>query len=455
MPVANPFQNATKVSSSTPFRQLGGKASESMTPLAGKSVLIIDQNAVSRRTLQEQMSILGAASIRFAITPADVFRAIQAVMPDLIICEYQLDDFRTGQQLLEELKIEKKLPWTTGFIMVTGERRYGNVIGVVELEPDDYLIKPFTPSQLSDRVVRLFQKKNVLAPVMKALNNKDFLGVVEIITELEPQHPVFASDFTKLKVQAWMDAGQFDNAEVLLRKMLDTQPAPWMNMVLAKIHCKKSQWEAAREELGKVTRAKPEFLAAKDMLADVLWELNQPEGALQILEDMGSSALENSQRLRKMADLSLRVQNQEKAKDYLNRVINRTQSSSMARVDDYLNLIGIFVEEGNTQAVSQLESKMKQTIGAEGLEVGRLMVSLKQAIKDQDVDRARMLLEQGIKLTETAEKMPSETVHINLVEACFDLGKNQTGYSQARMLASRGVGKAILDRIKRALGKAK
>src|SRR3546814_20162666 len=50
----------------------------------------------------------------------------------LIVCEYQLEGDRNGQQLLEDLRVNKKLAWSTAFMMVTGERSYGNVVAVAE-----------------------------------------------------------------------------------------------------------------------------------------------------------------------------------------------------------------------------------------------------------------------------------------------------------------------------------
>ena len=399
--------------------------------------------------------MLGSTSIRFATTIADVHRTLQSSMIDLIICEYLLNDRRNGQQLLEELKTDKLLPWNTSFVMITGERRYSNVIGVVELEPDDYLIKPFSPSQLSDRIIRLFQKKVSIAPVLKSLFNGDFAAAIRECDELSAQFSQYAPDLVRMKVMALIEQGALNDAITTLESLIKTQPAPWMRMSLAKIYCKNKLWQKAHDELIELIKEKPEFVAARDLLADVLWELNKPDQALEMLEELGYSGTGNTQRLRKMADLSLRTDQSDKAKNYLKKVISRTKNTSLSQLDDYINLINIHLEEGNQMEVARIESQMRNTVSLQDIEVGQLLIGLKQAIRDKKSEQANGLLDKAIGLTKKEETIPKPSVHINLVEACFDLGRFQAGLAQASLLASRGVGRNILDRIKSAIDKSK
>ena len=138
------------------------QAVKDMTPLKGKSALVVDNAVATRRTLQEQLSQLGAKNVVFAGTVFEVEQHLTSREFALIVCEYQLEGDRNGQQLLEDLRLNNKLMWNTAFVMVTGERTYSNIISVAEFEPDDYLIKPFTASALSDRIVRIFNRNTRL-----------------------------------------------------------------------------------------------------------------------------------------------------------------------------------------------------------------------------------------------------------------------------------------------------
>jgi DNA-binding response OmpR family regulator len=81
-------------------------------------------------------------------TYQDAIYRIRNNTPDIILCDYMLGDGRSGQQMLEELRRFNLLPDETIFMMVTGEQSYEQVVSAVELVPDDYIIKPFSPDKL-------------------------------------------------------------------------------------------------------------------------------------------------------------------------------------------------------------------------------------------------------------------------------------------------------------------
>ena len=57
-----------------------------------------------------------------------------------------------GKQLLEDLREKKLLAPHSIFMLVTGENSVPMVMSAVELEPDDYLVKPFDLAELWARV---------------------------------------------------------------------------------------------------------------------------------------------------------------------------------------------------------------------------------------------------------------------------------------------------------------
>jgi DNA-binding NarL/FixJ family response regulator len=67
---------------------------------------------------------------------------------------------RSGQQLLEELRRFNLLADESIFMMVTGEQSYEQVVSAVELVPDDYIIKPFSPDKLVLRLDRIMARRS-------------------------------------------------------------------------------------------------------------------------------------------------------------------------------------------------------------------------------------------------------------------------------------------------------
>ena len=57
-----------------------------------------------------------------------------------------------GQQLLEDLRHHKLIPPWAIFIMLTSEGAYDKVVSAAELQPTDYILKPFTAEVLNQRI---------------------------------------------------------------------------------------------------------------------------------------------------------------------------------------------------------------------------------------------------------------------------------------------------------------
>lgn len=115
---------------------------------------------MARESLRAIAQTVGAFAVDFAPGYQDAIFKIRNNTPDIILCDYMLGDGRSGQQLLEELRRFDLLPDETIFMMVTGEQSYEQVVAAVELVPDDYIIKPFSPDKLLLRLDRVAAKKN-------------------------------------------------------------------------------------------------------------------------------------------------------------------------------------------------------------------------------------------------------------------------------------------------------
>ena len=122
--------------------------------------LVIDDQPAARDSLRICAQSMGAFSVEFSVGYQDAISRIRARTPDIILCDYELSEDRSGQQLLEELRRQGMLPEETVFMMVTAEQSYEQVVAAVELVPDDYIIKPFSPDRLKFRLDRVLRRKH-------------------------------------------------------------------------------------------------------------------------------------------------------------------------------------------------------------------------------------------------------------------------------------------------------
>ena len=123
--------------------------------LVGHRVLIVDPHDASSSVLRELVIRLGCKSFAAATSYADAINMLRRPdeSVDLILCEFVLNGWHNGQHLLEELRANKLIPMRTAFFVVTGETRYRSVVSVADFAPDDYLVKPYSISQLEKRLI--------------------------------------------------------------------------------------------------------------------------------------------------------------------------------------------------------------------------------------------------------------------------------------------------------------
>jgi CheY-like chemotaxis protein len=80
----------------------------------------------------------------------DAREALEHKRYDVVLCDNHFDNSdESGQDLLEELRREQMLPYSTVFIMVTGDATYQKVAEAAEAALDSYLIKPFSANTCS------------------------------------------------------------------------------------------------------------------------------------------------------------------------------------------------------------------------------------------------------------------------------------------------------------------
>ncbi|HOG04424.1 MAG TPA: response regulator, partial [Accumulibacter sp.] len=90
--------------------------------------LLIDRYPNARNSLRIMLSSMGITAVHNAGSSAEVLRQVRAHNFDIILSDYQLEDGRDGQQLLEELRQQHLVPLSTVFFIITSERGYHNVV---------------------------------------------------------------------------------------------------------------------------------------------------------------------------------------------------------------------------------------------------------------------------------------------------------------------------------------
>ncbi|MEW6221022.1 MAG: response regulator [Thermodesulfobacteriota bacterium] len=117
-------------------------------------ILVVDDFATMRRILRNNLQAMGFTNVHEA---NDGFTALERLRQepfDLVLSDWNMPTM-TGLELLKKVRADpslRRLP----FIMITAEGQEHNIISAIQEKVSQYVVKPFTPEILADKIRSVF-----------------------------------------------------------------------------------------------------------------------------------------------------------------------------------------------------------------------------------------------------------------------------------------------------------
>ena len=121
------------------------------------SILVVDDFATMRRIVKNILKQLGYENILEADDGASALEVLKREKIQFIISDWNMPQM-SGIELLKTVRATeawKDLP----FLMVTAEGQKENVIEAVKNKVNNYILKPFTPETLMEKINKIFEGK--------------------------------------------------------------------------------------------------------------------------------------------------------------------------------------------------------------------------------------------------------------------------------------------------------
>ncbi|MFN7374267.1 MAG: response regulator [bacterium] len=122
-------------------------------------ILLIDDSKTMRNIQKSVLAQLGYTAIEEACDGQDALSKVGAFQPDLILVDWNMPNM-DGLAFVKAFRASNK---TTPLIMVTTESEKSRVIEAIKAGVNNYVIKPFTPDLLSQRIGETMSKVNKAA----------------------------------------------------------------------------------------------------------------------------------------------------------------------------------------------------------------------------------------------------------------------------------------------------
>lgn len=246
------------------------------------SALIIDSNANSRSLMSAQLRDLGVGTVRQTPRVKDARVMLEHQTFDIVLCDYHFDMSDTsGQDLLDELRREGLLPYSTVFVMVTSEATYAKVAEAAEAALDAYLIKPYTSANLAERLASARLRKRILKDIFEAIESQDFETAANLCMarfEARGKYWLYAA---RIGAELLLRLKRFDDAKRLYEAIIAAKTVPWARLGVARTEVASGNIQAARRTLENLIGELPDYADSHDLMGHVQMEQGDLNEALK------------------------------------------------------------------------------------------------------------------------------------------------------------------------------
>ncbi|HLO94904.1 MAG TPA: response regulator [Burkholderiaceae bacterium] len=244
--------------------------------------LVIDSNATSRSLMAAQLRELGVGTVRQSTRVKDARIILEHKAYDIVLCDYHFDGTdMSGQDLLDELRRENLLPYSTVFVMVTGEATYAKVAEAAEAALDAYLIKPYTSASLADRLSNARYRKRVLKDIFEAIEQQNFELAAQLCLKRFEERAQFWLYAARIGAELLLRLNRLEDARQLYDAIIEAKTVPWARLGVARTELATGNLVAAKRTLEALIGDMPDHADSYDVMGRVQMEQGEITDALR------------------------------------------------------------------------------------------------------------------------------------------------------------------------------
>ncbi|KKO45660.1 response regulator [Arsukibacterium ikkense] len=407
-------------------------------PRRDERILVIDDQSLAQGFLRFALEQLGYQNIFLAERANVALNLCRDNQFDLIICAHNQQQGKDGFQLYEEIKAKGLQQLSCGIIFISAETDPSLVHSVIELQPDEFLAKPFVIKDLQQRIERVLRRKQQLREVYQALDAKDDQKALAAIDQQladAQQHKLFPL-LLRLKGDVLLHQADYRTAETFFSAMLNIQPFSWARMGLVRCHLAAGKEQQAFSELEVLLGRSESRLFALDLLAELEFKQQHYQQAQQHILEAAELAPRNMFRQQKLLQLSRLNHDYENQYRAARDMVKYARYSMYEQPDLYLTLARASIDYALSVEDEEQSSRLNRQATVSLTTVQRQYTNgANQALaSQQQVLQARLLYLQDHKEKAQALLSALEPLQkIESVEGALDRAKalHEVGLSQA------------------------
>jgi DNA-binding response OmpR family regulator/predicted negative regulator of RcsB-dependent stress response len=247
---------------------------------ARSRALVVDGHATARTMLASQLRALGVGQVLQCATAHDARQHMANLGVDVMLVEYLLDNDIQGQTLIDELRRDSLLSLRTVVVMLSTQASYQVVAQVAESALDGFIIKPYTPGKLEDRLIAAFQRKDALREVYDAIENDDHAQALSLCEKRYQQRGPYWTHAARLGAELALRLEQLPLASAMYAAVLADKAVPWAKLGLARVLQADGHADAAVSTIRNLLADEPKYADAYDVMGRIHAEQGDMAGAI-------------------------------------------------------------------------------------------------------------------------------------------------------------------------------
>jgi CheY-like chemotaxis protein len=331
--------------------------------LSSSQAMVIDGNPTSRSILVSQLRDFGMGNVVQVARLVDARRQLEYRKFEVVLCELHFPlETMSGQDLLDDLRRNQLLPFSTVFIMVTGEATYAKVAEAAESALDGYLLKPHKASQLGDRLRQARIRKVSLQGIFSAIEAEDFVGAASLCLERFESRGLFWLYAARVGAELMLRTGQYDQAQKLYQAVVTAKTLPWAKLGVARALLDEGQSARAVSTLENLISEDPSYTDAYDVMGRAQFEQGKFDAALSTFKMASTLTPASISRLQNLGLMSYYAGERIEAERILDRTTRLGLDSKMFDCQTLVLLAFVRLETSDRKGLQRCRDDFSRLI---------------------------------------------------------------------------------------------
>lgn len=290
------------------------------------NIAVVEDNGMARILIRNHLVDMGFMDVACYSNGRDLKKDLKVRSYDLILMDFHLGDHKNGVEVIQEINRENLLQHSTSLIFVTSDRLPLVIGQIVDVHPDDLVIKPYTIRILEKTIINTLTIRKHCLPILKLMDEKKWQDAIEELEKLVEKNvlPKSRTALLKLRARLLIKMHKYDEATALYEKVLKSSA----NVIWAK-------WGVIHSQ----------FLAGKIEISE------------DLLKDMLGAHLTNDKACEWLARICVGRKEYEEAEEYIDLIKESSLSMAAAKLKAYVYQL----QNKTDQAIDLLERKRNST----------------------------------------------------------------------------------------------